>query len=320
MAKRQSAQQEVKKAVLVMDKEQFISELRNRIEFGKLLLDIPVQRIREPQFSRGYGYGASRPQYDEQQFDHFKNEFHKWTDYNSELLKQAFDIPNNEYQSSYVNTGQVMIITGNEDWMKEYHDEINQKIVYLESLIDKVPLLPTTVPMQPVEIVDNKANRPERKIFISHNTEDADFAAALVDLLVKIGVDYNNIFCSSYEGCHIPFGNSILNTISSQFNCYELCVLFIHSKKLYASPVSLNEMGAAWILRAKHFSFLTKECVFDDLKGVITKDEAAFRSGQENTYHVLNDFRREIESFFSLSPINDGAWEMAKKRFIKEVE
>lgn len=319
MAKRQSSQQEVKKAILIMDKEKFISELQSRIEQGKILLDIPVQRIRDNHIYPSYGYGASRPQYNDQQFEHFKNEFHKWTDYNNELLKQAFDIPNNEYHSSYVNTGQVMIITGNEDWMKEYHDEINQKIVYLESLIDKVPLIPTIVPIQPIECVDS-ITKPERKIFISHNTDDADFAASLVELLVKMGVDYNNIFCSSYEGCHIPFGNSILNTISSQFNCYELCVLFIHSKKLYASPVSLNEMGAAWILKAKHFSFLTKECEFNDLKGVITKDETAFRSGQENTYHVLNDFRREIESFFSLSPINDGAWEMAKKRFIKEVE
>ena len=43
------------------------------------------------------------------------SEFKQWTDYNSELLKQAFDIPNNEYQRDYINSGQYLISIGNEN-------------------------------------------------------------------------------------------------------------------------------------------------------------------------------------------------------------
>ena len=36
----------------------------------------------------------------------FYNAYRKWTDFNAEFLKQSFDIPNNEYHSSYESAGQ----------------------------------------------------------------------------------------------------------------------------------------------------------------------------------------------------------------------
>ena len=162
---------------------------------------------------------------------------------------------------------------------------------------------------------NRKDNMRKPKIFISHKTEDAKYAKALVDMMVKIGVQYDDIFCSSLPGCGVIFGKGILSAIREQYDEYELLVLFIHSPRYYSSPVSLNEMGAAWILKSEHRSFLTSDSSFDMLKGVITPDEAAFRAGQENTYHLLHDFRHMLEQFFHLRPVNDAVWEGVKQEF-----
>ena len=158
------------------------------------------------------------------------------------------------------------------------------------------------------------------KIFISHNEDDASFAQVLVDLMISLGMKYEDIFCSSHPACSIPFGKSILNTMRRQFDEYNLTVLFIHSPRLYDSPVSLCEMGAAWILKTNIYSFLTKDCEFSMLKGVVKNDDTAFKAGQENTYRVLNDFRRFLEKEFGLAPISDSAWDYNKQKFIDAVK
>lgn len=165
----------------------------------------------------------------------------------------------------------------------------------------------------------NETIMAKPKIFISHNEDDAKFAHPLVDLMIGLGMKYEDIFCSSHPACSIPFGKSILNTMRKQFDEYRLTVLFIHSPRLYASPVSLCEMGAAWILRTNIFSFLTNDCDFSMLKGVVKNDDTAFKAGQDNTYRVLNDFRRFLEKEFNLQPISDGAWDYNKQKFIEAV-
>lgn len=99
-------------------------------------------------------------------------------------------------------------------------------------------------------------------------------------MMLKLGVKDECIFCSSYQGFGVPYGKNIFDYIKEQ---YDLLVLFIHSPRYYESHVSLNEMGAAWVLRSEHRSFLTKDCEFNQLDGVINSDEAAFRAGQEDT-------------------------------------
>lgn len=93
------------------------------------------------------------------------------------------------------------------------------------------------------------------KVFISHNTEDVDFAKEIIAMLVALGVKHDDIFCSSVPGYGIPFGKNIINSLRSQFDSFKLFVIFIHSPRYYNSVISLNEMGAAWILRAKHCSY-----------------------------------------------------------------
>lgn len=158
------------------------------------------------------------------------------------------------------------------------------------------------------------------KIFISHNTKDTEYASAIVSMLITLGVKHNDIFCSSVKGYGIPFGKKIIDTLHTQFDDYKLFVIFIHSPRYYESVVSLNEMGAAWILRCEHRSFLTNDCDFSMLTGVINSDEIAFKVGQENTEHLLHDFRHDIKDFFSLDDIPDAVWETTKNEFIEKVK
>lgn len=137
--------------------------------------------------------------------------------------------------------------------------------------------------------------------------------------MIALGMRFEDIFCSSHPACSIPFVKSILNTVRELFNEYSLTVLFIHSPRLYASPVSLCEMGAAWVLRSNIFSFLSNDCEFNMLKGVVTNGDTAFKAGQDNTYRVLNNFRRFMESEFKLATVSNGAWDYARQKFIDTV-
>lgn len=167
----------------------------------------------------------------------------------------------------------------------------------------------------------NHANMMQSpKVFISHKTEDANYAKEIITMLVTLGVKHNDIFCSSVPGHGIPFGKSIIDSLRAQFDCYKLFVIFIHSPRYYNSAISLNEMGAAWILRSRHCSFLTKDCSYDMLTGVINSDEIAFKAGQKSTEHLLHDFRKDIVEFFSLEPISDAVWDSTKKDFIDRVK
>ena len=160
MANRKGTNRPVEKARLVLEKEQFLSQLSERIEIGKKLPLIKASVPNIPDAYREYGYMTrkARTEPTEEQ-EKWISEFKQWTDYNSELLKQAFDIPNNEYQRDYINSGQYLISIGNENLFQEYQDELKSKIEYLETLVLKIPLLPTLTVQ--VERTEKKSFHPD---------------------------------------------------------------------------------------------------------------------------------------------------------------
>ena len=98
------------------------------------------------------------------------------------------------------------------------------------------------------------------KVFISHKTEDRAYADAIIHLInFIIGADGDKIFCSSIAGYGVKPSQDIIDKIKEQFTNHNLFVVIIHSPRYYKSPVCLNEMGAAWALDTKFYSFLTKD-------------------------------------------------------------
>ena len=169
MARKKIEHTQVKKATLICQKEDFKQLLEERIALGEELFKMNVSVISRKSPTFGYGLYESQvvPIYDEQELKTFTTEFRKWSDFNKELLKQSFDIPDNEYLDTYSKRGMSYVMTGDEDLLKLYHDEITEKISYLESLIQQLPLLPSTVVHKSVTAI-KATNTHSNKVFIVH--------------------------------------------------------------------------------------------------------------------------------------------------------
>lgn len=189
MAKKTIESQTPKKAYLIKSKEDFKQELEERINLGKELYaeDIPSQQRRFNRYG-SMGYVPPREELSEKQ-QNYISRFRKWSDYNTELLKQSFDHSKNEYETVYKNTGIALIITGDEDLIKEYRNELKRKTEYLESLVEKIPLLPmddTMTARQPIQIKDVQIK--SNNIFIVHG-HDGEMKHHVARVLQKLGLN-----------------------------------------------------------------------------------------------------------------------------------
>lgn len=159
------------------------------------------------------------------------------------------------------------------------------------------------------------------KVFISHKSEDVDYANALVTLLnFVLGSDGDKVFCSSVPGYGIGLSRNIMNELKSQFDDHNIYFIVIHSPRYYKSAICLNEMGAAWVSGSQFASFLTNDCGYEDLKGVIDNDYKCvnFKDDDQTLNAHINDFKNNILKFFSLEQLNENKWENARSRFVKE--
>lgn len=159
-------------------------------------------------------------------------------------------------------------------------------------------------------------------IFISHSSKNKDQVAKIADLLRSINLSpRRDIFCSSLPGYGIPNGANIFDFLRERFLNYDLHIIFVHSPEYYESPVSLNEMGAAWVLRANATSLLLPGFDFSGMKDVIGSDCIAIKLDGDSSEvkDRLNQLRRELESEFDISDNEDIIWEEARNRFIREI-
>lgn len=303
---------EIHKAVLIWDKHRFETEIAQRIDVGRNLLSIDVPFV---DISSMYGYGyKSKKQYDEAAFEIFKQEKIKWENVTEEILQQAFDIPNNNYYNDFSKAGYIAIVMGNEDWLVEYKKEISRKIVALESILEKLPY----IPFQELKTTSTP-NDKIKKIFISHSSADQKFAEALIDLLNTMGLGQEEIFCSSIPGYWIGNGKNFLDEIKTHFVNYDLFVIFIHSPRFYNSHVSLNEMGAAWVLQSEYCSFLTNDMEYYQMDAVVTSHEIAIKVNTNEAKSRLNDWKMRILDWFGKSDINANIWERKRNSFLETV-
>ena len=159
-------------------------------------------------------------------------------------------------------------------------------------------------------------------IFISHSSKNKDQVAKIADLLRSINLSpRRDIFCSSLPGYGIPNGANIFDFLRERFLNYDLHIIFVHSPEYYESPVSLNEMGAAWVLRDNATSLLLPGFDFSGMKGVIGSDCIAIKLDGDSSEvkDRLNQLSRELESEFDISDNEDIIWEEARNRFIREI-
>ena len=163
-----------------------------------------------------------------------------------------------------------------------------------------------------------KIKKP-KKIFISHSSQDKDFAEALVSLLLSLGFSKQDIFCSSVPGCWIGINKNFLDEIKTHFINYDLYVIFIHSPRFYESYISLNEMGAAWALQKDYCSFLTKDMEYSMMNAVVTNQQIAIKVNADDIEFRMDDWRSLILEWFGKSDVESKVWKNSRYKFLRKV-
>lgn len=172
---------------------------------------------------------------------------------------------------------------------------------------------------QNVKIQEASIKQKKPMVFISHKHDDIDLVHDLCDLLQDMGLDKTNLFCSSIPGLWIGLSKDIFESLRSLFQDYNLFVIFVQTPNYYKSPISLNEMGAAWVLQTEFCSILSKDMQYDDLKGVFDKTKTAIKVDEPVAKDRLNELKNNILTFLDMPAIadTDASWIRHRDNFLR---
>lgn len=153
------------------------------------------------------------------------------------------------------------------------------------------------------------------KVFISHSSNDSAIVEEVIEILESIGLNSTQIFCSSFNGYGIDYGDNFLERIKDELD-NNVLVLFILSENFYKSPVCLCEMGATWMKTNTHIPILIPPMDFKDIKGVIPLTQGFVI----NDSLALSQFKGQIESIFKIKNIlNISTWERKRDRIVTRI-
>lgn len=154
------------------------------------------------------------------------------------------------------------------------------------------------------------------KVFISHASKDVNVVEEMIEILESIGLDSNQIFCTSFEGYGIGLGENFLDSIKGELASDSL-VIFMLSQNFYESPVCLCEMGASWVLAKEHIPILVPPLDYSDVKGVIPLTQGF----KINESLKLNLFKEKMEKVFSIDNVMSmSTWERKRDRIVTRIE
>lgn len=164
-------------------------------------------------------------------------------------------------------------------------------------------------------------NKKQKKIFISHASNDKPFVQLIVNLLEDIGLSETEIVCSSIPGYGIPLGKDIYDWLSEQFQNWDLHIIFILSDNYYNSVACLNEMGAAWVLKQKYDTVLLPEFDFPQIKGAINPQQIGIKLDSDCTElnQRLNELKDNLLNEFELQTLSAAKWERHRNEFVDKV-
>ncbi len=160
------------------------------------------------------------------------------------------------------------------------------------------------------------------KVFISHSQKDIKIVKKFVDLLNRIGLDRNTLFCSSVPGFNIKQGSGdIFDYLRSEFNNNNLFVVFMLSKNYYESVACLNEMGATWVLQKQYQTILLPEFDFKDIVGAINLRDISFKLDDKfNRISAMGEFKDNIINFLQFDTVDSTVWDYRRERFFNEID
>lgn len=226
------------------------------------------------------------------------------------------------YDSAYVYFKSFSQLQTDPDFLVFVNADKEGNCFVLEDIYDKISPSYKVLMIKTENMIkkdnDYSVEKPPM-VFISHSSKDKKFAEALVGMLEDIGFDSTNLFCSSVDGYGVGLSKDIFETLRGLFREHNLFVIFIHSPRYYTSPVSLNEMGAAWVLRSDFCSFLTTDMDFEMMKGVVNGSAISIKINAEDTSARLTELKNKLTKLFHLPQMDAIKWERKRNAFLKAV-
>lgn len=149
------------------------------------------------------------------------------------------------------------------------------------------------------------------RVFISHSSKDKplveDFANHI--LLLGIGIDSNDIFCTSIEEMNIENGEDIRRHIHKNILGSE-CSILLLSDYYNASGICQNEMGAVWANNTTVRYYLLPNFTADKIGWLVNPLQAE----QINNAVALDKLQKELLRLFGLK--ETGIWSSQREQFL----
>ena len=186
---------------LTKSKESFEKEVEERIKKGKELLNFEVKIIRREPNTYNFSGLKYRNIYDKTSEQEFRSLYSKWREYNIDLLSYSFNISENKYVLEYKDKVRERFLS---DMVEESKKDIKNQITCLESIIERLDLVPTKE--------ESKTNSEMKaintnKIFIvhGHNETIKEKVARLLEklnlepIILHEQVDNGNTIIEKFE-------------------------------------------------------------------------------------------------------------------------
>lgn len=304
-----------------MTKEEFIAEIESqKLRGEKLLQQVQQMHVGKNDYGDSIAvFGTPRMYYTpKEELEPVKTEYESWKCYVHDLLLSVLD-KDDDFVSEWDLCLQQPYRRDVSDkvW---YSKEINKALGKLDSFTQRIGFRLMDNDKQ--DEIDNQVGNGDRKtpmVFISHSSLDKEFVEALVTLLESMGFDNTNLFCSSVPDYWIGLSQNIFESLRFLFNEHELYVIFVQSPRYYKSPVSLNEMGAAWVLRNDCCSILTKDMTRAKMQGVVNSSTIYIKVDTPEAGPYLNELKKMLTKMFNLPLMTDTTWERKRNTFLKAV-
>jgi hypothetical protein len=154
------------------------------------------------------------------------------------------------------------------------------------------------------------------RVFVSHSSKDLKIVEELVELLELIGLESNQIFCTSLPGYDIDLGDNFIDALKDELGNNVLVIFFL-SRNFYQSPVCLCEMGATWALSKDHVPIVVPPLTFNEVNGVFPLTQGLVITDALR----INALKDKIIKEFNISDQGKvSTWERRRDRILDRIQ
>lgn len=155
---------------------------------------------------------------------------------------------------------------------------------------------------------DNKEEKQEPLILLSHRSSDKKYGDALEKFIVGLGVKNDQLIYTSHPLHKIPLDENIYEYLRKNIN-RNIFMIILWSDEYLDSPACLNEMGAAWVVQCDYTNIYVPEFSFGNPKyhqcAVDTRKMGAVLNGDKHCKQAMLELKDKIQVLFNLK--NDEA-------------